>query len=90
MRKVISCKVIRTIPLVNNNRDLRNKARADVKSHNINNSVGIPNTHQRMQETSVNNQAKSIKKSVIYTKQLDITRISIENSYPASTLNCYI
>ena len=90
MRKVISCKVIRTIPLVNNNRELRNKVRSDVKSHNINNSVRIPNTNQRMQETSVNNPAKSIKKTVIYTKQLDITRISIENGYSASTLNCYI
>ena len=90
MRKVVPCKVIRTIPLVNNNRDLRNKVRSNVKSHNINNTIGIPNTNQHMQETSVNNQAKSIKKSVIYTKQLDITSISIKNDYSVSTLNCYI
>ena len=90
MRKVISCKVIRTIPLVNNNRDLRNKVRSDVKSHNINNSVGIPNTKQRIQEISINPQTKSDNKSVIYTKRLDISRIPIENGYSASTLNCYI
>ena len=90
MRKVISCKVIRTIPLVNNSKDLHNKIRPNIKSHNINNFAGIPNTNQRIQEISINPQTKSTNKTVIYTKRLDISRIPIENGYTASTLNCYV
>ena len=89
MRKVISCKVIRTIPLVNNS-DLRYKIKSDVKSHNINNASGISNTNQRIQEISINPKIKGANKSVLYTKRLDISRIPIENSYTASILNCYI
>ena len=90
MRKVISCKVIRTIPLGFSSGDLRYKIKSDNKSHNINNATGIPKSNQRIQEISVNPHAKSTNKSVIYTKRLDISRIPIENSYTASTLNCYI
>lgn len=89
MRKIISCKVIRTIPLNNSSHSTSFKNRSDVKSHNINNATVIPNSNQHIREMSINPQTQSSDKSVLYTKRLNLSRIPIENGYSASIFNCY-
>jgi hypothetical protein len=89
MRKIISCKVIRTIPLNNSSYGTSNTNRSDVKSHNINNATVIPNPNRHTWEMSINPQTQTSKKSVLYTKRLNISRIPIENGYSASIFNCY-
>lgn len=89
MRKIISCKVVRTIPLSQSCKTLRHKNGSAVKSHNINNDSIIRNSHQQIREIHINPQTQSSNKSVLYTKQLNISRIPVENGYSASIFNYY-
>ena len=89
MRKRISCKVIRTIPLSNSSSEPRHKSRLNDKSYNINNATGTTNTNLYGWETFVNSQVKRSRKSVIYTDRLNILRIPIDDSLTAPILNCY-
>jgi len=90
MRKRISCKVIRTIPLSKNIDELRYTSRSNYKSDNINNATRTPNTNKCVWETTTNPRVKDFSKSVIYTDRLDITRIPIDNGLTAPKLNCYV
>jgi hypothetical protein len=89
MRKRISCKVIRTIPLSKNIDELRYPSRSNDKSHNINNTTRTPKAKKSVWETSTNPRAIDFSKSVIYTDRFDITRIPIDNGLTSPKLNCY-
>jgi hypothetical protein len=89
MRKRISCKVIRTIPLGNSIDELRYTSRSNDKSHNINNGTRTSNTNKFVWETTTNPRGKDFSKSVIYTGRLGITRIPIDNRLKTSILNFY-
>ena len=89
MRKRISCKVIRTIPLSKNIDELRYTSRSNVKSYNINNATRTSNTNKCDWETSANPRVKDFSNSVVYTARMNITRIPIDNRLRAPKLNCY-
>jgi hypothetical protein len=89
MRKKITCKVVRTIPLNININDFRSTNRSNVKSRYINSDRSISKTNKYTQETTTNHRAKDSSNSVIYTDRLNITRIPIDNGYTAQTLNFY-
>ncbi len=89
MRKRISCKVIRTIPLGNNIDELRYTSRSKDKSHNNNNATRISKTSEWASEMSVNPQAEHSRKTVIYTDRLKKSRIPIDNGLTAPIINCY-
>jgi len=89
MRKRISCKVIRTIPLRKSIDELRNKSRINDKSHNINNTCSTPKLSKSVWETSTNPRVKDFSKSVVYTDRVNITRIPTGNGLTAPKLNCY-
>jgi hypothetical protein len=90
MRKRISCKVIRTIPLSHNIDEFHHRSRSNVKSHNINNTRRTAKTNTRIWETSANPRVKDFDKSVVYTNRMNITRIPIDNGHTSPKLNCYI
>lgn len=89
MRKRISCKVIRTIPLSKNIDELRYTSRSNDKSHNINNAIRTPKANKCVWETSTNPRVIDFGKSVVYTDRMNITRIPIDNGLTAPKLNCY-
>ncbi|NQT04024.1 MAG: hypothetical protein HQ580_18505 [Planctomycetes bacterium] len=89
MRKIISCKVIRTIPLSKSSNGLHHTSRSNVRSHNISDAVRTPSTNKCAWEISSNAQVKDSSKSVVYTNRLDITRMPIHNGLTAPTVNCY-
>lgn len=89
MRKRISCKVIRTIPLSKNIDELRYTSRSHAKSHNINNATRTPKANKCDWETSKNPRVKEFSKSVVYTDRMKITRIPIDNRLTSPKLNCY-
>jgi hypothetical protein len=89
MRKRISCKVIRTIPLGTRIEELCYTSRSKDKSHNINNRTSTSNTNQHVWETTTNPRVKDFGKSVIYTERLDIKRISVDNGPTTSIFNYY-
>jgi len=78
MRKKISCKVIRTIPLGKSTDELLSSSRSSDKYYN--NAAGISTT---------NPQVKDFSKSVIYTGKLDIKSIPIDNGPKTPILNFY-
>ena len=90
MRKRISCKVIRTIPLSQNIDEFHHRSRSKVKSHNINNAGNTAKTNTCIWETSANPRVKDFGKSVVYTNRMNITRIPIDNGLTAPQLNCYV
>jgi hypothetical protein len=89
MRKRISCKVIRTIPLNSNIDELRHKSRSNDRSHNINNSTRTAKTNKCVWETTSNPQVKDFGKSVVYTHRMNIKRIPLDNGLTALNLNFY-
>jgi hypothetical protein len=90
MRKRISCKVIRTIPLSKNIDELRFRSSSNDKFHNINNSTKTPKQNKCTWETSTNPRIKDFSKSVIYTDRMNITRIPLDNGLTSGKLNCYV
>jgi hypothetical protein len=89
MRKRISCKVIRTIPLSKEVDELRYTSRSNDKSHNINNATRAPKTNKCVWKTTTNPRSKDFSKSVVYTHRMNIKRIPIDNGLTMSKLNCY-
>ena len=89
MRKRISCRVIRTIPLSKSIDELSSTSRSNDKSHNINNATSTSNTNKCVWETTTNPRVKNFVKSVIYTDRLHIKRIPIDNGLTTPILNCY-
>jgi hypothetical protein len=89
MRKKISCKVIRSIPLSKNIDELRYTSRSNDRSHNINNATRTPKTNKHVWETTTNPRVKDFSKTVVYTHRMNITRIPIDNGLTALKLNCY-
>ncbi|MFB0552192.1 MAG: hypothetical protein ACETWQ_02655 [Phycisphaerae bacterium] len=91
MRKRISCKVIRTIPLSMCSSELRHASRSNDKPHNISNAAaGSPNTKKCVWEPAANAQARHTSNSVTYTDRLDITRMAIYNGLTAQALDFYV
>jgi hypothetical protein len=86
MRKVISCKVIRTNPL-NNTDALRYSSRTRGKSDN-NKAARASKANYGFSENFEHLQASDKPKTVIYTNRLKISRIPIDNGL-TSTINCY-
>ena len=90
MRKRISCKVIRTIPLSMCSRELRHASRSNDKPHNISNASRTPNTKKYVWESAANAQAGHTNNSVTYTGRLNITRMSINDGLRAQVVDIYV
>jgi len=91
MRKRISCKVIRTIPLSQCGVELPRASRSNDKPRNISNAAaGNPNTKKCVCEPAANAQARHTNNSVTYTDRLDITRMSINDGLTAHVLDLYV
>jgi len=91
MRKRISCKVIRTIPLIKSSSELRYASMSNNKPYNISDTTaGIPNTKKRVWEAAANTQDRHASNSVTYTDRLDITRMPNEDGLTAQVLDCYV
>ena len=89
MRKRISCKVIRTIPLRPNIDELRDKIKSNNRSHNINNNHSTPKINKCFWETTTNPEVKDFSKSVVYTHRMNLTSIPIDNGLKSLNLNFY-
>ena len=103
MRKRISCKVIRTIPLNRSSRELRHISRSNNKSHKMNDAARTPSTKKNVWEPAANAQVKHASSSVkdlkahksafgnlTYTDRLDIARVSIDDGLTAQVLDIYV
>lgn len=91
MRKRISCKVIRTIPLSKSSSELRHASMSNDKPHNISDTAaGIPNTKKWVWEPAANAHERHTGSSVTYTDRLDITRIPIKDGLTEQVLDCYV
>ncbi len=90
MRKRISCRVIRTIPLSKSSDELRHASMSNDKSHKISNTTRTPNTKKCVWETAANAQVKHSGNSITYTDRLDITRRSIDDGLTAQILDFYV
>ena len=103
MRKRISCRVIRTIPLSKSSDELRHASMSNDKSHKISNTARTPNTKKCVWETAANAQVKHSGNSVrdpkahksalgilTYTDRLDITRMSINDGLTSQILDFYV
>ncbi len=90
MRKRISCKIIRTIPLSMCSSELRHEGRSNDKPHNISNASRTPKAKKYVWEPAANAQARHTSNSVTYTDRLNITRMSINDSLTAQVLDIYV
>ncbi len=90
MRKRISCKVIRTIPLSMCSRELRHESSSNHKPHNISNASRTANTKKYVWESAANAQAGHTNNSVTYTDRLNITRMSINDGLTVQVLDIYV
>ena len=103
MRKRISCRVIRTIPLSKSSCELRHTSRSNNKSHKMNDAARTPNTKKCVWEPAANAQVKhsgnsvrdpkdhkSALGTVTYTDRLDVTRVSIDDGLTAQILDFYV
>ena len=103
MRKRISCRVIRTIPLSVSSDELRHAGRSNDKSHKISNTARTLNTKKCVWEPAANAQVKHFDNSVrdlkahksplgilTYTDRLDIKRMSINDGLTAQILDFYV
>jgi len=75
MIKRISCRVVRTEPVVKSINALQHASRSNHSHHKI----GEANFHY-----------KSTNDTFIYTRILEITSISIKNSLAGQILDCYV
>ena len=84
MRKRISCKVVRSIPLSRSSYGLRNVhiIISNDKPHNIS-DVSIKNP-------GANAQVRHAGNSFIYTDRLDITRVPINDGLTAQSIDFYV
>ncbi|MGD8787669.1 MAG: hypothetical protein PVJ60_09615 [Phycisphaerales bacterium] len=90
MRKIISCKVIKSIPLHNSSDELHFKNRIKNKSHKISDSSRTPNTKKCLWEPEASSNNNHSRQSVTYTHRLDIIRTSIDNGFTTKRLDFYI
>jgi len=91
MRKRISCKVIRTIPLSQCGVELRHASSSNDKPINISNTAaGNPNTKKCVWGPAANAQVRLTSNSVTYTDRLDITRMSIDDGLTSQVLDLYV
>jgi len=91
MRKRISCKVIRTIPLSQYGVELRRANSSNDRPLNISNTaVRNPNTKKYVWESAANAQARRTNNSFTYSDRLDITRMSIDDGLTAQVLDLYV
>jgi len=91
MRKRISCKVIRTIPLSKSSDELRHTSRPNDKPHKISDTAArTAKTKNCVWEPCANVQARHTSNSVTYTDRLDTTRMSIDDSLTAQVLDLYV
>ena len=91
MRKRISCKVIRTIPLSQCGVELRRASSSNDKPINISNTAaGNPNTKKCVWGPAANAQVRLTSNSVTYTDRLDITRMSIDDGLTSQVLDLYV
>jgi hypothetical protein len=90
MRKVISCKVIRSIPLHKCNDEPRYTSRLKNKSYKINDSSPIPNMKTGLWEPEASSNNNHSRQSVTYTHRLDIIRTSIDNGFTTKRLDFYV
>ena len=103
MRKRISCRVIRTIPLSKSSCELRHTSRSNDKSHKMSDAAGAPSTKKCVWEPAANAQVKhsgnsvrdpkahrSALGTVTYTDRLDITRVTIDDGLKAQILDFYV
>lgn len=102
MRKRISCRVIRTIPLSKSSCELRHTSRSNDKSHKMSDAARTPNTKKCVWEPA-NAQVKHSSNPVrnhkaykpalgtlTYTDRSDIARVSIDDGLTAQILDCYV
>ncbi|MFZ2146812.1 MAG: hypothetical protein WAV28_06295 [Sedimentisphaerales bacterium] len=91
MRKRISCKVIRTIPLSKSSSELRHSSRSNDQFHNISDAgARTTNTKKWVWGTAANAQERHTSNSVTYTDRLDITKMSIDDCLTAHVLDLYV
>ncbi len=91
MRKRISCRVIRTIPLSKCGVELRHASRSNDKPHKISNAAArIPNTKEYVWGPAANPQSRHTSNLVTYTDRLNITRMSIDDGLTAQVLDLYV
>jgi len=104
MKKRISCRVIRTIPLSKSSScELRHTSRSSDKSHKMSDAAGTPNTKKCVCEPAANAQVKHSGNPVrdpkaykpalgtlTYTDRLDIARVSIDDGLTAQILDFYV
>jgi hypothetical protein len=90
MRKRISCKVVRSIPLIKSSDELRHSSTSNIKSDKFRDTAGIPNTKKYAWEPAVTTKAKHAGYSVTYTDRLSLTRIPLDNGLTAQTLDFYV
>ncbi len=103
MRKRISCKVIRTIPLSKSSCELRHTSRSSDKSHKMSDAARTPNAKKYVWEPAANAQVKHSGNLVrdpkaykpalgtlTYTDRSDIARVSIDDGLTAQILDCYV
>ena len=103
MRKRISCRVIRTIPLSKSSDELRHASMSNDKSHKMSDAARTPNTKKCVWEPAANAQVKHSGNSVrdpkahksalgtlTYTDRLDIARVSIDDGLTAQILDFYV
>ena len=87
MRKRISCKVVRSIPLGMCSDELH---RSNKKSYKISNATRTPNTTNHVWEPAAYVHIKHIDNSVIYTNRLEITGMPTDSSLIAQKLDFYV
>ena len=91
MRKRISCKVIKTIPLSKSSSEPFHASMSNDQFHNISDAAArTTNTKKWIWEPTANAQDRLTSNSVTYTDRLDITRTPLEDRLIAQVLDCYV
>lgn len=90
MRKRITCRVIRTIPLSKSSGELRHASRSNDKSHKISDAARNLNIKKCIWEPAANAQVKHSTNSVTYTDRFDTIRMSIGDGLTAQILDFYV
>jgi len=104
MRKKISCKVVRSIPLSESSEILRHSSKSNDKHHKISDVAAETPTAKKSvwegshfakdckmgSEPSANVQVQHSSNPVTYTERLGIARVSIEDGLTAQILDFYV